>query len=374
MTSHISAKAAIADGNGQFSIQTISIAQPKVDEVLVEIKASGVCHTDFDSMSWGKPLVMGHEGAGIIIAIGDKVDGLSPGDRVLLNWAIPCGRCFQCTNGEQSICEANYPGVEAPEIPGHAHLAGTRCAGHSIERSFRLGTMATHALVHKNAVVKIPVDIPFSSACIIGCGVMTGYGSVVNAARVQPGSSVAVLGAGGVGLNVIQGARIAGAGKIIAIDIMQSKLDLARQFGATDTVLASADDANLLKAAEAVKTRTDNRGADYAFECTAIPELGAAPLAMVRNGGTAVQVSGVEQVISVDMQLFEWDKTYINPLYGKCRPQIDLPILMQLYASGQLLLDELVTATYSLNDLQQAFDDMHHGRNAKGVLIMDASL
>ena len=152
---------------------------------------------------------------------------------------------------------------------------------------------------------------------------------------------------------------------------MQAKLNLARQFGATNTLLAKDDDTNLLQAAQSIKAMTNGRGADYAFECTAIPELGAAPLAMVRNGGTAVQVSGVEQVIPVDLTLFEWDKTYINPLYGKCRPQIDLPILMNLYAAGQLLLDELVTTTYRLEDLQQAFDDMHHGRNAKGVLILE---
>ena len=186
--------------------------------------------------------------------------------------------------------------------------------------------------------------------------------------KVKAGASVVVLGVGGVGLNVIQGARISGASKIIAIDINSTRLDMAKQYGATHTILASVDDVGLLEAAKQVKSLTE-RGADYAFECTAIPALGAAPLAMIRNGGMAVQVSGIEQEINIDMRLFEWDKIYINPLYGKARPQIDFKILQELYANGQLQLDNMVTQTYKLDQLQQAFSDMHKGLNAKGVII-----
>jgi len=218
-------KSAITDAAGNFSVETITVAEPKEKEVLVQIKASGVCHIDFDSQFWGDQLVMGYEGAG------------------------------------------------------------------------------------------------------------------------------------GVGLNVIQAARISGASKIIAIDVREQKLELARQFGATHTILTDREDEGLLAVAKKVKSFTDNRGADYAFECTAIPELSATPLAMVRNAGTAVQVSGIEQKITVDMKLFAWDKVYINPIYGKCRPQIDLPNLMNLYAKGDLLLDELVTKTYKLTELDQAFSD-----------------
>jgi S-(hydroxymethyl)glutathione dehydrogenase/alcohol dehydrogenase len=212
------------------------------------------------------------------------------------------------------------------------------------------------------------VDIPFPSAAIVGCGVMTGYGSVVNAAKVKTGTSVVVLGTGGVGLNVIQGARIAGAAKIIGVDINPLRLEMAKKYGATHTVLAHRNDTGLLEAAKIIKSMTQGRGADYAFECTAIPELGAAPLAMVRNAGMAVQVSGIEQEILIDMNLFEWDKIYINPLYGKCRPQIDFPILQEFYAKGDLILDEMVTQTYPLSALEQAFADMHAGKNAKGVI------
>lgn len=198
---------------------------------------------------------------------------------------------------------------------------------------------------------------------------MTGYGSVVNAAKVKAGSSVVVLGTGGVGLNVIQGARISGATRIIAIDINPDRLEMAKFFGATDLVIADKEDTGLLNAATRVKEMLGGRGADYAFECTAIAELGAAPLAMVRNAGTAVQVSGIEQSITIDMTLFEWDKVYINPLYGKCRPQIDFPKIIAQYEKGALLLEEMITRTYELSDLDKAFDDMLSGRNAKGVIV-----
>ena len=155
---------------------------------------------------------------------------------------------------------------------------------------------------------------------------------------------------------------------IIAIDVNPNRLDMARQYGATHTLVADRADKGLMQAAQQVKAMTNGRGADYAFECTAIPELGAAPLAMIRNAGIACQVSGIEQEITIDMNLFEWDKVYINPLYGKCRPEIDIPILLNLYQKGDLLLDQLVTRTYSLDDLALAFDDLLAGRNAKGVI------
>jgi Zn-dependent alcohol dehydrogenase len=198
---------------------------------------------------------------------------------------------------------------------------------------------------------------------------MTGYGSAVNAAKVQPGSSVVVLGCGGVGLNVIQGARVCGAGRIIAVDPKADRREMAISFGATDTLEPDPGDDDLSGVAEAVKALTGGRGADYSFECTAVPALGAAPLRMIRHGGMAVAVSGIEQPITVDMQLFEWDKTYINPLYGQCRPARDFPRIFTLYERGQLLLDELVTRTYSLDDVATAFDDLLAGRNAKGVLV-----
>jgi S-(hydroxymethyl)glutathione dehydrogenase/alcohol dehydrogenase len=353
-------RAIISDGRGGFGLEAIDFGEPQDNEVLIEIRASGVCHTDYDSLRWVRPLIMGHEGAGVVLQIGPGVDHVRAGDRVVLNWAIPCGQCVQCRRGAENICE------NRPRLP--AQRFGWR--GGVLSPSFGLGTMATHAAVPKQAVIRIDVDVPFPSAAILGCGVMTGFGSVTNAAKVSPNSTVVVLGVGGVGLSCVQGAVHACARMIIAIDVNPHRLELAKAFGATHSILAKKEDAGLLEAAKAVKTLI-GRGADYAFECTAVPELGAAPLAMISNGGMAIAVSGIEQVVPVDMQLFEFDKTYINPLYGQCRPLRDFPMLLSLYAQKRLKLDEMVTRTYPLTTegLGEAFAHMKDGTNAKGVLV-----
>jgi Zn-dependent alcohol dehydrogenase len=366
-------RAAVADGHGKFTLETIEVGWPKSDEVLVEIRAAGLCHTDWDSQSWHRPLVMGHEGAGVVKLVGTAVSHVKPGDRVLLNWAIPCGDCFQCQCGCHSLCETSRPAYVLERTRGAAHAEGTLLRGQPIEQSFNLGTLSGLSLVRREAVTPLPAGVPFPSAAIVGCGVMTGFGSVVNTARVKPGSSVVVLGVGGVGLNAIQGARIAGAGKIIAVARKAHRLETAKKFGATHTVQVPADDKELLQTAEIVKTMLGGRGADYCFESTAVPELGAAPLAFVRNGGMAIQMSGIERRISFDMKLFEWDKIYINPLYGQCTPGIDFPRIFELYEKGALLLDEMVTRTYALDELPQAFDDLLQGRNCKGVVLFPES-
>jgi len=314
----LSCKAAITTGNGHFFIDTIEVKEPTDDEVLVKVKAAGICHTDYDSLRWGKPLVIGHEGAGIIVSIGESMKNFKAGDEVMLNWATPCYKCFQCKEGNQHICEVNSPviGVQGGFFPGgHVEISGTVWNGNPIERSFNVGTLSEYTLVREAALVhKTSYKLSYASASIIGCAVMIGCGSVFNAAKVRPGSSVVVLGAGGVGLNVIQASRISGAEKIIAVDINRNRLKLSKEFGATHTLEATKEDKGLLQVSIKVKEMTNGRGADYAFECTAIPALGAAPLAMIRNAGSAVQVSGIEEDITIDMNLFEWGKTYINPL------------------------------------------------------------
>jgi S-(hydroxymethyl)glutathione dehydrogenase/alcohol dehydrogenase len=199
---------------------------------------------------------------------------------------------------------------------------------------------------------------------------MTGVGSVTNVAQVQAGELVVVLGVGGVGLSVVQGARLAGAGAIVAIDLNPERLQMAQRFGAHHLLQADPGDEGLLQAARRVRELL-GRGADFAFECTAVPALAAAPLAMVCNGGMAVAVSGFEEVVPVDLRLFEFDKTFINPLYGRCNPEVDFPRLLTLYHAGELLLDEMVTRTYPLTDggLRAAIDDLQQARNAKGVLL-----
>jgi len=349
----------VGDGFGNIDVQTFSIGAPGEHEVLVQIKASGICHTDMDHASLSAPLILGHEGAGIVAAVGAKVTSSAPGDHVLLNWAIPCGACFQCTRGARNLCE------HKPEVPAGRY---THSLLKSLRPMFGLGTLAEMALVPEQAIIKIPESLPFPVAAVMGCAVMTGYGSVVNVAQVAKGESVVVLGCGGVGLSVVISAAMAGADPLVAVDVEEWKLQKARELGATETILALRDDRHLANAARHVKAMTGGRGADYAFECTAVPELGVAPLAMVRNGGTAVAVSGIEQTIDADMELFEFDKWYINPLYGACDPARDFPMLIDLYQEGKLNLDSLISQEYTLDTVRGGFDALRKG-GGKGVLI-----
>ena len=359
----LDARAIVSDGNGGFADAAVDLADPEGGEVLVRIGASGVCHTDLDSLGWGSPLIVGHEGAGVVVACGPGVTHVGPGDRVLLNWAIPCGSCVQCGRGAENLCE------QRPYVPS----ARYGWSGGKLRPSFGLGTMATHALVPRQAVVKIEVEIPFAVRCDSR---MRGDDRL----RLgdERGQGRAGLDRGGAGLRRRRPILSPGRGARRRADDHRGRRQRepagARQSVRRDAYLiARRDDAGLLEAAKQVKALI-GRGADYAFECTAVPALGAAPLAMVANGGVAVAVSGIEQVVPIDMQLFEFDKLYINPLYGQCRPFRDFPMLLGLYAEGRLKLDEMVTRTYPLSaaGLTAAFADMKAGVGAKGVLLPGA--
>jgi Zn-dependent alcohol dehydrogenase len=363
--------AAIADGAGRCSIDEIDVGPPGADEVLVAIKAAGICHTDHASLSWARPLVMGHEGAGIVREVGTGVTHVAPGDRVVLNWCIPCGVCVQCRRGDTVLCETSRPAHVMEPSRGHAHAEGTRWRGRPIDRSFNIGTLSGLALVRKEAVTPIPDHVPFAVAAIAGCGVMTGFGSVINVARVQPGESVVVLGCGGVGLNVIQGARVAGASLVVAVDTNPAALARARALGATHAIEAPADDVEMPAAVGIVRGLTGGRGADYAFEATSVPALAFVPLLFIRDGGLALQVSGINDEVTVPMPWFMWNKRYVTPLYGGCQPARDFARIFAHYLEGDLQLDALVTRTYALDRLDDALQDMLTGRNAKGVILFD---
>lgn len=361
-------RAVVADGKGSCSVVEIQVGDPGPEEVLVRIRASGVCHTDGDiAHTATEPIVLGHEGAGEVLAVGARVRSVQPGARVLLSWAISCGACDQCARGNKVLCLRLGAGPN-----GHAGQQGAVMAGVPIRRAFNLGTMSDLTVVRQEAVVPLLDEVSFTAGCLLGCAVMTGYGSVFNVAGVKAGEAVVVLGAGGVGLNVVQSARIAGAEPIVAVDVDARKLEMAARFGATDAILASADDSDLSEVAETVWQLTSGMGAAHAFECTGVPRLAVAPLRMVRNGGTAVAVSGVEEEIGVDMRLFEWDKRYVNPLYGRCDPAVDFDRLQRLYGGGELLLDELVRQRYPVRDAPRAFEDLRRGGVGRGVLEMSA--
>lgn len=367
----VTGPAAIGDGEGGFRIDEVTVAPPGPGEVRVRLRAAGVCHTDHASLRWPGPLVLGHEGAGEIDAVGDGVDHFAVGQPVLLNWAIPCGSCFQCRRGDEALCERTHETDPAHLGTSRAHQGHTRWRGEDIERSFHLGTFARHALVRAEAVTPLPPALPIDLACILGCAVMTGVGSAVNVAAVRPGDSVAVIGLGGVGLNVIQGARLAGATTIIAIDQRAASLDRASVLGATHTVLATSDDADHASLVAQVKAVTGGRGADHAFEATGVAALAFLPLLLARNGGNALQVSGAHGEVAVAMPQFFWNKRYLAPLYGGCVPARDFPRLFGWIADGALEIASLVTHRYPLADLGAAFDDMLTGRSAKGVVLID---
>ncbi|MBD8871488.1 alcohol dehydrogenase catalytic domain-containing protein [Rhodanobacter sp. DHB23] len=360
--------AIIADGTGRFSLETIAVDPPAAGEVRVAMAAAGVCHTDHASLRWPGPLVMGHEGAGHVEAIGAGVTGLEIDQPVLLNWAIPCGHCHQCKHGATALCERTHE-LDVPQLGNsRAHPGATRWRGQPIERSFHLGTFAQHTLVRAEAVTPLPSGLPLELACILGCAVMTGVGSAVNVAAVAPGDTVAVLGCGGVGLNVIQGARIAGARSIIAIDHMPSRLQRACELGATHTLLPHAGDDDHVQLVAEVRALADGRGVDHAFEATGVPALAFLPLRLARNGGNALQVSGAHGPATLELTDLFWNKRYLAPLYGNCVPARDFPRLFEWIAEGKLELAALVSHRYPLEALDRAFDDMLQGCSTKGVL------
>jgi len=360
--------AAVADGNGGFSIEVIEVDPPGPGEVRVALRAAGVCHTDYASLRWPGPLVLGHEGAGHVESLGEEVRGLRVGQPVLLNWAIPCGACFQCSRGAEALCERTHEMDGGRLGDSRAHAGATRWQGRALERSFHLGTFASYTVVRAEAVTPLPPDMDVDAACILGCAVMTGVGSVVNVAAVASGASVAVLGCGGVGLNVVQGARIAGARTIIAIDRVSERLDHAVRLGATHAWQVRDNDLEHRLLVAAVRSFTDGRGVDHAFEATGAPALAFLPLRLARNGGDALQVSGAHGPATLELTQLFWNKRYLTPLYGGCVPARDFPRLFDWVRRGKLELASLITHRYPLERLKQAIDDMLTGRSSKGVL------
>ncbi len=355
---------AIISGSGDAPIiGRVEVAAPGPYQVQLALRASGICHTDIHSIHWPGRFIMGHEGAGVVHAVGKGVTGFTTGDRVMLNWAIPCGHCAMCDHDLPALCsieaQRHGPHALARPVPMAARENGTE-----IGRMFNLGTMAEVMLVDEAAVTKIPDTLDFALACIIGCAVMTGTGSVWNIADVQAGQSVVVIGCGSVGLNIIQAARAAGADKIIAIDRCEMVRQRAQQFGATHS-LPSDDDMDIL--AKSVRAIT-GPGADHAFECTGILALAFAPLKLIRMGGTAIQVSGFNAAPSlpnVELPPFLWNKKYIAALYGGCVPARDFPRIFNMHDKGNLDLAAQISKTWHFDDALAALAeaDAHGGKH-----------
>ncbi|TAK82873.1 MAG: Zn-dependent alcohol dehydrogenase [Betaproteobacteria bacterium] len=347
-------------------VEAISVAPPKRGEVTVKLAACGVCHSDLSAtngtLTMQLPLVLGHEAAGEVIEVGEGVTSLKEGDHVVSSFIYMCGECRFCASGRPVLCiEQGKAVTTLPDGTVRTHDS----AGKPLSVFSGCGVMAEYATLHIDNLVKIDPKIPLDRAALVGCAVTTGVGAVFNTAKVAPGSTVAVFGCGGVGLNVIQGARIAGAERIIAIDTLESKLEMAKQFGATDGLLFKEDPTKALK-------KMTGGGPDYAFECVGSGELAAAAYRAIRRGGLAVVVGVAKPSDSTAIRTmtlpFE-EKTLTGSYFGSCVPRIDFPRMLGLYMGGKLKLDELITRRYSINEAPQAFADLVSGRNARGVIV-----
>lgn len=362
------ASAVVTDGDGSLDRVDVRFEPPGPGEVLVEMTATGICRTDLDSMCWGTPMILGHEGAGVVGEVGTDVTSVEVGDHVVLNWARQCDECRSCRAGRPSRCERRRGAHATPTVLE---------SDAPIEASFGIGTMAAITVVPDSAVTVVDRAIDPSLLCGLGCAGLTGYGAIVHTAGVEPGDSVAVVGAGSVGLHAIRAAAIAGAAPIIAIDVDADRLRLARAVGATDVVEATGregDTSGSSPVADVVRSQCGERGVDVAIECTGTVELALYPLALVRNGGTAIQLSGHERSATVDLELFEWDKTYINPLYGQCRPHEDIGAIVRSYGRGEYPLDRFVARRFALDQYREAFRIVSDGTAVgKVVLVFDRS-
>ena len=349
-------------------VETVTVDPPKRGEVMVKMGACGVCHSDLSATNGTiplpPPLVLGHEAAGTICELGEGVTDLAVGDTVVVSWIPMCGKCRYCVMGKPQLCDMSAKAtVTLPD--GTPRFKDKD--GKPLNHMAGVGVMAEYATLHRDNVIKIDPSIGMDKAAIVGCAVMTGAGAALNTVHVEPGAVCVVFGAGGVGLNTIQGCAIAGAARIIAVDMSDKKLEFARQFGATDTINPANDGDPVGK----IMLMTGG-GADYAFECIGLGATIAQAYNCIHKGGTAVVVGVSKPTETVTLGAFLMpfqEKVLIGSMYGSARPSIDFPRLLDLYKGGRLKLDELVTATYTIDQAPQAFEDLVAGVNARGVIV-----
>jgi S-(hydroxymethyl)glutathione dehydrogenase/alcohol dehydrogenase len=344
-------------------VENIDIEEPKQGEVLVKVVAAGVCHSDLHFMEglWPTPLpvVVGHEGAGIVERVGAGVTLVQPGDHVILSWVASCGTCRNCVWGKPYLC------INSPLSTMKDGSTRLKKGNQAIFHETGVSSFAEYAVVHETAMVKIRDDAPLDKVALIGCAVTTGVGAVMNTAKVEIGSSVAVFGCGGVGLNVIQGANLAGATKIIAVDTLDNKLEMAKGFGATHLINASKENP-----VAKIHEVTGGLGVGYSFEVVGLPEIVAQAFDAIDRSGTTVMVGmpPMGAPLTVNSTGLFFGKTLKGALYGSTRFRIDMPTLVDLYMASKLKLDELVTRTYPLESVNDAFEAMKKGEVARSIL------
>lgn len=351
--------------NGVFSVEDVELAVPVGREVVVDVRASGLCHSDlhFAENNYGYPLpeVLGHEVSGVVVEVGPEVDEFSVGDHVVGSLVQSCGHCESCRAGRTYQCQHPEKTLRSADQPSRI-----TADGEPVVQMFGLGGFAERALVHENQLAAIPDGVPFPQAAILGCGVITGAGAAINTAAVRPGDTVAVVGLGGVGLNVIGGARLAGASRIVAVDIQPAKFELARKFGATDTVNSDAVDA-----VEAVKDLTGG-GVDIAFEVVGLEETSKLAVQLVGVGG-AVYIIGVFKpgtTITVDplADLLIPQKRIQGVYMGSTNIKHDIPMYARLYLDGRFDLDDLISREISVTEINDAYAELKGGSIARSVI------
>ncbi len=351
------------------ALEDVDLDDPKEGEVLVRIGSAGICRSDRHFMHGDArinlPAVLGHEGAGTVEKVGPGVTLTKPGDQVILSFVPACGRCKSCLEGHSNLCDLHA-------ATGPFMLDGTTRLhknGQDIHHMGKVACFAEYAVVPETGCIPLPTAIPMDIAAMIGCCVTTGVGAAVFSAQVQPGSTVAVVGCGGVGLNVIMGARLLNASKIIAVDLRESQLEFAMKFGATHSVNASDRDP-----VAQVKELTDGRGADYTFEVFGSADTVKASYDMCGKRGTVTVVgiapAGAEASINA-VDLVRNEKTMRGTYYGSARSRTDMPTMVDLYLSGKLNLDDLVVRHYSLDQINQAYTDMDEGEVGRGAIMFD---
>jgi S-(hydroxymethyl)glutathione dehydrogenase / alcohol dehydrogenase len=342
---------------------------PQAGEARVRVKAAGVCHSDWHIMNgdWTLPLpmVLGHEAAGIVEEVGAGVTTVKPGDHVIFSFRAHCGQCYFCSTGRTVLCDGHTS-------PRWAMLDGTcrlRRDGQDIFQMARIGTFSERVVCPAEYVVPIRKEMPWPQAALVGCCVPTGVGAVTRCAEVKAGSSVLVIGCGGVGLNVVQGARLAGALTIIACDLVDRKLEFAKEFGATHTINAKTENV-----VERVRQLTGGRGADYAFDAIGGEQTTLQIVEAIRNGGTAVIVGMAAMAVRAPITPYAMalqEKTLKGTMYGSVRPNVDFPQLVDLYLDGRLKIDQLVSRTYALDQINEGFAKLLSGEVARGVVVFN---
>ena len=369
--------AVLRELNTPWSVEEIELDPPKDDEVLVKLSSSGLCHSDehvvtgdLAGLCASPPMIGGHEGAGVVQEVGEGVAWLAPGDHVVFGFVPACGRCPSCAVGRSNLCDnlANYAsGMQVADATARHHTSD----GLDLGLMCLLGTFAEHTVVHESSCIKIDPDWPLDKICLLGCGVVTGWGSAVYTGRVQPGDYVAVVGVGGIGANAVQGARMAGARAIAAIDPVEFKRDQAKVFGATHT-FASLDDA-----AEALGDVTWGRGYDAVIMTMGVGDGASLGKAFGLGGKRSrIVVTNLHPTTEASVEipavmLTMYEKQVLGSLFGSANIRKDIPRLFELYLQGQLNLDDLVTRTYTLDQINEGYEALRRGENVRGIMLFD---